>query len=54
MQKVDISTQSPEVLSAISHTLGSSGGRLGEEDTFNIGYEVGELWPVPERFRDVF
>jgi hypothetical protein len=52
--QVKISKRCPELRDAISHTLGSSRGRLGEADTFNICYEVPELWPIPDRFRPVF
>jgi Glycosyl transferase family 2 len=52
--KVEVSKASGPVLDALSRTLGSSGGRLGEPDTYDLSYEVGELWPIPERFRPVF
>ncbi len=51
---VNVSNESIEVLDAISQVLGSSGGRLGEPDTLNLGYEMGELWQIPERFQRVF
>jgi len=51
---VKISNTSPELLDAISRTLGSAGGRLNEPDTFNDNFEVGELWQIPKRFGRVF
>jgi hypothetical protein len=52
--KVKVAQSSPAVRDALSQTLGSSGGRAGEPDTFNLNYEVDELWPIPKRFRPIF
>lgn len=53
-KRIEVSKESRPVLAAISGILGSSGGRLGEPDTYDLNYEVNELWPVPERFQPVF
>jgi hypothetical protein len=52
--EIEVSKDSPAVLEAISQTLGSSGGRIGEPDTFDLHYEGAHLWPIPERFRPLF
>ena len=51
---VHVQKESPAVLEAISRAFGSSDGRAGEPNTWNLAYGVDELWPVPERFQAVF
>lgn len=52
--KIKIAQSARAVQHALSQTLGSSGCRVGEPDTFNLNFEVDELWPIPKRFLPVF